>query len=142
MDLAPVAAIATAAAAVLGSLVPGRSVGGRRRELILRDLDLFERLPEDSPARQVLLEHIERSVGQLTVAETTERRDPSGMTLAALFLLGGVLLVYVGWNAQSWKWPWWVAGVFCLTLGGVGMAQDATRAERNDRGRRVNRETT
>lgn len=137
MDLAPVAGIATATAAMLGRLLPGRSVGGRRRELVLRDLDLYERLPEDSPARQVLLRHIEQSVVQLTVDETTKRRDPSGMTLAALFLLGGALLMYVGWSARSWDWVWWITGGFCVLIGAVGMAQDGTKAERDERGRRV-----
>lgn len=142
MDLAPIAGIATAAAAVLGRLLPGRSVGGRRRELILRDLDLFDRLPESSSVRQVLLEHIERSVTQLTLDETTMRRDPSGMTLAGMFLVGGSLLAYVGWNARSWAWIWWAVGVLCLALGAFGMAQDASRAERDEKGRRIKSEST
>ncbi|WCO67053.1 hypothetical protein PO878_21415 [Iamia majanohamensis] len=137
MDLAPLAGIATAAAAVFGRLLPGRAVGGRRREVILRDLDLFDRLPESSSARKVLLDHIERSVIQLTLDETTKRRNPSGMTLAAMFLIGGGLLVYVGWNARGWEWTWWISGVFCLALGAFGLVQDATRAERDEKGRRI-----
>lgn len=137
MDLAPVAAISTAAAALLGRLLPGHSVGGRRRDLILRDIELYERLPNDSPARQVLLQHIERSVTKLTVDEEVQRRNPFGMTLAALFLVGGLLLANVGRNAQSWQWTWWVAAVVCLVFGAVGMAQDAASVERDERGRPV-----
>lgn len=122
---------------MLGRLLPVSLGGGRRRRLIQQDLDLYERLPEDSSARQVLLEHIERSVAQLTTDDTTKRRDPFGMTLAGLFLLGGGLLIYVGWNARSWAWVWWISGVVCLLLGAGGMAQDGIKAGRDERGRRV-----
>lgn len=137
MDLAPVAGVVTAALAAGAKFLPSGVGGTRRREAIVRDLDLYERLPEDSNARQIMLNHIERSIQRMTEEETTKRRDPTGIGLAVAFLIGGALFGYVGWTARSWEWTWWIASATFLLFGVVGATQDGTKAERDERGHRI-----
>lgn len=132
MDPAVVTGLSASITAVLGKLA-GRSTSGRPHEAITRNIELHDRLPEKSTAKEVLLQHIDESVIRLTRDEATKRRDPSGIVLATLFIIGGIGLAYVAFQSRSWGWVWGIGAVLCVLLGATGMSQAVTKAERDGR---------
>jgi hypothetical protein len=120
---------------VLGALLQTARLwpAGRRRNEIKADLDLYTLLPDKSPAKRTLLTHIERAIQDVVHAEESKRRDPLGIGIAVVFLLGALLL-FILLRDQWWTW---LAISFLVLFGVVGLAQDAVPRERDARGRPV-----
>lgn len=102
---------------------------------IRRQLDLLDALPDDSAVRTILREAIDQDVHEMLTAQRELRRDPGGMALGAVILVGGVWAVVEAASGGA-AWQWAVGAVFVL-LGTVGFASDATAARRDERGRRL-----
>jgi hypothetical protein len=108
------------------------------RESVLKDLELLKELPEASTARQQLGEHIDQTILKSIQHETELRRDPTGIVLGVLFMVGGLISVYFGFQAGGLaRLGLWVLAGVLLLLGGVGFAQDVVPRKRDARGRVV-----
>ncbi|MGI9194587.1 MAG: hypothetical protein ACR2FO_08805 [Actinomycetota bacterium] len=104
----------------------------RRRDWIIKDLDILKLLPDASEARPRLEAHINREVMQLVDDEEQKRRDPFGIVLAVIFI---ALAAWTAFLAYQGSHGWLVAAVPLALLGVVGLAQDAVPRKRNEKGR-------
>lgn len=106
------------------------------RERLLQDIEIRKALHSNSDAQRAFDEHIKAEALRLAGADS-KRRDPFGITLAVIFLILGGLST---WAITSAGGAWWfaspVAGFF-LIFGFAGLALDAPRKERDERGRRL-----
>jgi hypothetical protein len=132
-----VAALATLAAGL--KLMDSRQETSRRRSQLANDLDLLDRLPPGSEAHERLERFINKSVVELVVRETEERRDPVGIVLAGAFLIGAGWAGYQYWVQDGSRWWLVPAAVFGL-IGLVGMSQDAVPRRRDARGRPIRKD--
>ncbi|RSS34096.1 hypothetical protein [Streptomyces sp. WAC08241] len=107
----------------------------RGRERIKSDLELLSLLPPDSEVAPALRAHIEGGIRQLVEVEDVKRRDPFGIALAIVFILITVALLTASFLNGGWYWwltvPAAVTGIFGI----AGLAQDATKRTRDERGR-------
>ncbi len=104
---------------------------------VKENIDLLNSLPESSSQRTRLLEHIDDAVQQLMDDEREKRRDPTGVTLALIFLGGGLWLAWLGMSGSG-STRWWLApaGVL-LVFGAVGLSLDAVPRKRDEKGRPI-----
>ncbi len=123
------AALPVLAAAV--SLIRGR--GGRRNQ-IKQDAELLVLLPEGTAARERLLAHLDQSITALTAEEQEKTRDPMGIGLGAVFLAGAVATLFLAIQGSGW---WLLATVVLLIFGAAGLSESATKAKRDNQGRRI-----
>jgi hypothetical protein len=130
-------AVATIGALAAGlKLMDTRQATSRRRRRLMRDLDLLERLPADSDARQRLEAMIHQAVLDLVSDETEKRRDWTGIVLATAFLLGAGWAGFQYWAHNGSGW-WLVLLVVLGVFGLVGVAQDAVPRRRDAGGRPI-----
>ncbi|MFM9614057.1 hypothetical protein [Streptomyces niveiscabiei] len=118
-----------------GVMVERRRREPRGRERIKSDLELLDLLPSESQVAPLLRTHIEDSIRQMIQVEDVKRRDPLGIVLAIVFILiAGALITASSLNGG---WYWWltVPGAVTGIFGIVGLAQDATKRTRDERGR-------
>lgn len=127
--LALVGAIAIVLAAILGVPRFSRDM----RSGIAKDLEIYKALPQTSPVRDGLLEHIEQRVRQLSVNDQA-KRSPGQIALGVSIL---VIAFVMGWFMVVWNGWWWLASpvvLFLLILAGVGIGQGAKKAQRDNKG--------
>ncbi|MFD3402543.1 hypothetical protein ACFWUU_17800 [Kribbella sp. NPDC058693] len=139
MDNELVGQIVVAIGGVLSAGVP--LIGNRNNRKSLRDdadrdIAAMNALPETHPARDAYDALIKRQAVRMS-AELDLRRDPFGIGLAVAFIvigsLGGVLI----FQDQSIS-RWWLIGVaLAFLFGSAGLAQDASKRKRDDKGRPV-----
>jgi hypothetical protein len=104
-----------------------------RQDQLKADLELLGLLPDESTARDKLLQHIDCSVQRLVSDEEDLRRDPMGIGLGVVFLLAAVVLIVFAVRGGGW-WLW--IGAFVVgALGAVGLGQDAVPRRRDLKGR-------
>ncbi|MFI9642902.1 hypothetical protein ACIG87_23065 [Micromonospora sp. NPDC051925] len=108
------------------------------RQSVMHDLDILDRLPKESKARGQLAEYIDRAILKSIEHETELRRDPSGLVIAAIILVGSVAAFYYGWSASLMvKILLWTFAAFLLALGGAGLAQTLPKRKRDAKGNQV-----
>lgn len=127
-----------AAALVIGKIIDRGQKRFSARETIINDLEIHKALPSESTSKEPLLEDIDRRVGEL-VGQSTKTRDASGIVLGLLFMAFGIWMGYLGWTNENGilKAVFWVAAVVAFSLGAFGLAQDASKYERDAKGRPV-----
>jgi hypothetical protein len=107
------------------------------RDLLKQDLKILKQLPEESTARQRLLEHIDNEVISLIESDEEKTRRPTGIVLAVAFLGLAIFLLVEAITRAGWWWwlvlPAAVIGIF----GAVGLSQDAVRRKRDEKGNAV-----
>lgn len=133
MDSELVAGIVPSLVALAGIAFQWWRHGGRRSAL-LRNLDVYGRLP-DSDLRTRLLDHIHKQVAALIEDEDERRRDPAGIVLGLVFVAFGTWLLLYGFGRETWQWAFVVPGFVVLLLGSYGFVADSTRRKRDERGR-------
>ena len=139
MDLSLLGQIGVAGLGVISTTVPLANNRVARKDLrknIQADISILSDLPEGSRQREALLTHIDASIDRLIV-DQARRRDPLGIGLALAFL--GVSVPTGIWaiSAGGW-WLWLLVPVFFVfVLGSAGLAQDASRLRRDEKGRPV-----
>lgn len=95
-------AIGTVGAAAFG-LTRGQ---GRLRQRIEHDIDLIEKLPEDTSARSTLLSHLNWQIEQLAAKEERGTRQLASAIWAFLFMAA---LAYLAvWCAGQANWTHWL----------------------------------
>lgn len=121
----------------LVSLVFPHPTTNLRRD-ITRNVDLLDRIPDDTQAHALLLAEIEKDVGQLLVTAKESRRDPFGVGLGVSFL---VVAAIVGRWALQLANPWnilvWVLCASLALLGLFGTFEGLKAAPRDEKGRIV-----
>lgn len=86
-----VVAVVTSLAAIVAAFVPRLSSKDRRMKLV-SDLEILDKLEEDSAARAALKASIERRI--LASSDTgVKTRDWAGFSIGALFIVLGVILL-------------------------------------------------
>lgn len=141
VDTAPFVALAGPLVAALAQGLRSRYGTSPARRQLHRDLALYKELPEAGGSRERLQAHIEASLEHLLSDESTKRRDPSGIGIAIFFLATAAVFTYEAVVASSWSWTWWIGALLLWLFGGVGLGISAKRAERDERGRALDRST-
>jgi fatty acid desaturase len=99
-----------------------------------QDLKILKQLPEESTARQRLLEHIDKEIISLIESDEEKTRRPTGIVLAIVFLGLAIFLLVEAITRAGWWWwlvlPAAVIGIF----GAVGLSQDAVSRKRDEKG--------
>lgn len=134
-QLAP--SVATLGAASFGLL---RGQGKLRRNL-RHDVDLVKDLPEDSPAKRIMMEHIERQISILHSREIGGkeggRRDWISFTIGVIFALaGGYGSVWFFANHAWWRWAGLIGGALAA-FGLVMIVGGLTPTKRDTKGRAI-----
>ncbi|MFD8267013.1 MULTISPECIES: hypothetical protein [Streptomyces althioticus group] len=135
MDWGPLASVAVAVVGVGGVMIERRRREPRGRDRIKTDLELLSLLPTDSELVPEFRAHIEDSIRQIIKGEDEKRRDPFGIALASVFILIAVALVTASVLNGGWYWWLTVPGAVTGIFGIAGLAQDATKRTRDERGR-------
>ncbi|MFJ3494838.1 hypothetical protein ACIPPJ_14750 [Streptomyces sp. NPDC086091] len=137
MDWGAFASVGVAVVGVGGVMIERRRREPRGRERIKTDLELLELLPQDSSVIPVLRSHIEDSIKQIIEVEDKKRRDPAGVVLAIAFILIAASLFAASFINGGLYWWLTVPGAVTGIFGLVGLAQDATKRNRDERGRPI-----
>ncbi|MFE5840351.1 hypothetical protein ACFQ7N_01730 [Streptomyces niveus] len=137
MDWGAFASIAVAVVGVGGVMIERRRREPRGRERIKADLELLELLPSDSSVVPELRGHIEESIKQIIEVEDEKRRDPFGIVLAIVFTLIAISLIAASFINGGLYWWLTVPGGLTGLFGLAGLAQDATKQKRDERGRPI-----
>ncbi|MFD5983659.1 hypothetical protein [Streptomyces cyaneofuscatus] len=85
----------------------------------------------------VLRGHIEDSIRQIIEVEDKKRRDPFGVVLAIIFILIAASLIAASFINGGLYWWLTVPGAVTGIFGLAGLAQDATKRNRDERGRPI-----
>lgn len=108
------------------------------RENLRHDLEILAKLPRDSEARAKLAGHIEDAVIRSLDVEDDKRRDPTGIALGVIFIVGGSAAAYYGFQTETfWRLALWVLAALLLLLGIPGFVQDVTKRKRDAAGRPI-----
>ncbi|MEU6535695.1 hypothetical protein [Streptomyces sp. NPDC047000] len=127
--------MAAAVIGVGGVIVERHRREPRGRERIKSDLELLNLLPSDSQVTPLLRTHIEDSIRQMIEVEDVKRRDPFGIALAIVFILLAGALITTSFLNGGWYWWLTVPGAVTGIFGIAGLAQDAAKRTRDERGR-------
>jgi hypothetical protein len=133
-----VAAPAIAAVAVIITKMLDRGQSRTTsRDVIVKDLEIAGKLP-DGDAKVALLADIERRSMRLATG-SDKTRDPSGVVLGIILMVGGLVMAYFGWQNGSavWRTALWTGAVVIFAIGAFGFAQDLTPYERDAKGRPI-----
>lgn len=104
------------------------------RDNLKLDLELVGLLPLESSARRSLLARAESSVEKMVSDESELSRDPTGLTLAVIFLGGAITL---GLTAAQSNNYWWILVTVLGMFGLVGLSQDGLKRRRDEKGNAI-----
>lgn len=122
-------AAATLSAAMLG-LTRGQ---GRLRRNLRHDAETLDHLPEDSPARKMLLDHVAWQAERLSKRESTGEREWRFVVLGAVIALGpGYLSAWLFIQPDWWRWLG-ILPAFLAVVGLFGMVDSLSLKERAPR---------
>jgi hypothetical protein len=137
MDWGALASVAVSVVGVGGIMIERRRREPRGRERIKSDLEILSLLPEDSEIAPVLRAHLEDSIKQMVDVEDKKRRDPFGMALAIVFIAISSGLLVASFRNGGWYWWLTIPAAITAIFGVAGLAQDATKRTRDERGRPI-----
>ncbi len=132
------ALVALVSGGATGSFLRGRH--DRIHGLIVKDVDLYQSLPEASTVKVRLLSDIDERVGALLDARQEERRDSGGVTAGVLFSCAAFGAAFGALTtAASW---WldlllWVVVALSAPIGIFGLYDGFRKRRRDERGRRI-----
>jgi len=124
------------AAAVVVSALVGPLLAKDERNKILKEIEIWNSLPEASTSKAGLLGLIDTRVSKISGSANDRRSAPE--VILALVILG--LAVFGIWVMVTFGGLWWFTSpvvLFLLLLGGVGLGQGLTKGPRNEKGRLV-----
>lgn len=129
------ALLALVSGGATGSLLRGRHE--RIHGLIVKDLDLYQTLPEASSVKTRLLEDIDVRVGSLLDARREERRHVPAVAAGVMFLCAALGAAFAA-LATSASW-WldlllWVVVALSAPIAAFGFYDGLRKRRRNDRG--------
>lgn len=129
--------LASSAGTVLGGATAFKEYGymlnraSRLRRKLAKDLELLEKLPQDSPGREALQRAVDAEARELSaVISGGQGWDGAGLAVVAFFLVLGGALTVVAARAHGW-WTWsagcLAAVAFTVALAGFGTEWAASR---------------
>jgi hypothetical protein len=145
-----IAEIALGAAPIAGGALLGVAAGNLRppdvRGLILKDMDLLERIPDDQPELKVRLKaSIDERINDLIVATEKSRElrmaaaSYSGNWRDIVVFICAVLFTIIWWNVSHSRANWLVMFIVMIVLSivagiyaGRGVVRAIVRVARND----------
>lgn len=125
--------ILTALATLMAAALGGPRVFKDARSNVLKDLQIYNALPESSAAREPILGRIEAQLETLE-QHGEARRRPTGIVLGIVFL---ALAAFGGWyiaTVGGWWHLGWPLVLFVFILGAVGFVQDVSKHVRDAKG--------
>jgi hypothetical protein len=111
------------------------------RDQVKADLEIWSALPEESSVRKGLLKSIDSRVQRILKDEDELARDPSGIALGTLITGFGGWLVWWIWTLGGAYRLLELVAVPLLIVGIFGVVDSATRAKRDEGGRRQRRQS-
>jgi uncharacterized membrane protein YqjE len=112
-----------------------RAHGGTLKS-IKEELDIYSLLPDESPAKKLLLDRAEAAIVRHLSDEMELRRDPYGMALALFLLTSGAVMTLLVFTDQ-WSWLTLIPAAIFLIFGVAGLHQDAVPRKRDENGRPI-----
>src|SRR5690606_20276668 len=95
---------------------------GKARKRLKCDIEMANAIPEDSPARERLLSHIDDQIKKISKQEMEGERDLGMAAFAALGAAGfGYLTVWLFQQEDWWRWSFPASGLLFLIFS-VGVA--------------------
>ncbi|MGL4173998.1 MAG: hypothetical protein ACRCTR_08005 [Actinomycetota bacterium] len=132
---ARVLAVLVPASVTLAGIIRGP---GALRSRLRHDVELVEKLPEDSVARKMLLESIASQVDRVTKLETESSRDWEGTIIGTILVV--IFLGLAVWLGGLGTWWAWVLAVLTGVFGLAGLAhvsETAQRVPRDEKGNKI-----
>jgi hypothetical protein len=137
VDFTTLSQIAVAGLGTISAVAPLAANRTAKRDLrknLQSDVSLLAKLPSESARRDALVNHIDNAIDRL-IADQDRRRDPLGIGLALSFIVvsiaGGVWAI----NEGGWWLLTLIPVLIIFVLGSAGLAQDASRLKRDEKGR-------
>lgn len=118
-----------ALALILGAVIGAPRLLKDPVNSIVKQTEIYNALPESSPAKAAILERIEQQVNGLDT-EASARRNPYGIFWSVIFIILGAA---AGWFVVSTGGWWWIGSPipFVLLLAGfIALGQSATKVPR------------
>ena len=130
-------AIVGALALVVAAAFQGPKLWRNRRTDILRDLEIYDSLPDESGAKAKLLAHIDAEVLTLS-GNGVKTRNPASAGLGVAFIVVAGLLAYLVLASEQ-PWFWVIAPVvlFFALLGVFGTFEGLTKKHRDASGKPI-----
>jgi hypothetical protein len=130
-------AIIGALALVVAAAFQGPKIWKNRKTDILRDLEIYDSLPDESAAKVKLLAHIDAEVLTLS-GNGVKTRNPTSAGLGIAFLIVAVLLAYlVLASEQPWFWLITPIVLFFALFGVFGTFEGLTKKHRDATGKAI-----
>ncbi len=129
--------VAVAVIGVGGSWLQVRRGRPRGRDLLKHDLEILKQLPEDSKARERLLEHIDKEILSIIESDEEKALRPLGIVLAIAFLGLAIFLLVEAIIRGGWWWWLLLPAAVTASFGAVGLSQDAVRRKRDEKGNAI-----
>jgi hypothetical protein len=133
VDIDLVVAIIAGVALVIGAAIGAPRVLRDPLNSIVKLVEIWDRLPDSSAAKQQILDRIEQQVSQLDTEDRARRNGP-GIALAVVFY---VLAFSSGWFIVSAGGLWWIGSavpLFILICAIILTSQNATKVPRASNG--------
>lgn len=109
---------------------------GALRQRLRHDVELLEKLPEDSEARNRLLTLLDKEIEQLVLVDTEGKRDWTGFgtSLVLVVALGGLGLWLWGLDAALWRALALIPWLFAL-VGLTSILESLQKIPRDEKGK-------
>ena len=124
-----VVGVIAAFALVVGAVIQAPRLIRDPVNSIAKQVEIYNALPDTSPAKAAMLERIEQQVNQLD-SESSARRNPSGIVLGLMLLVAAGASTWLVYVAGGW---WWLTAPLLLLLwlmGIVGFFQGVEKTPR------------
>lgn len=130
-------AIVSALALVVAAVLQGPKIWRNRRSDVLKDLEIYKSLPDESSAKAPFLLHIDDRVSSL-IGNGEKRRNPLNAGIGIAFLLVAAWLTYLVISIGQW-WAWFALPVllFFWVFGIYGTIEGFTKLHRDVSGKAI-----
>ena len=133
-------AIISGIVAVLVALISKTELFSRKHHGLLKDISLYDSLPEESTKKEALLKLIDKNIGDYIKASRDHKRNALEVVLGVIFLATGIYLTWFFFRQGSW----WLLGlgvsVIFVALGVYGTIRGLLKVERDEKGNPVSKE--
>lgn len=130
-------AIISGIVAVTVAAISKTNLFSRQHATLLKDIELYNALPDSSDSKKPLLKFIDSKVTKYIARSTIHRRSGTDITLGIIFLAIGSYLTWFFINLGSW----WLFGLlfsgFALLISIFGLVRGLKKVERDEKGNPV-----
>lgn len=137
MNTEIVIAIISGLVIIISSLINKTDIFSRKHHDTLKDIDLYNALPNNSAGKSELITHIDRKVSEYIKKSTEHRRSPIEIVSGLIFLSPGLYLSWFFYTSGGW----WLIGlplsILISLIGIYGTISGFQKTERDSKGNRV-----